>query len=52
MRITQLRLSNGVTVKPARDLTLSVPVGATLRRTTAERTSEPFLLADFVAGAT
>ena len=34
-RITQLRLSNGVTIKPARDLTLSVPVERTLRRTTA-----------------
>ncbi len=51
VRITQLRLSNGVTIKPARDLTLSVPVGATLRRTTAERTSEPILLGDFVAGS-
>jgi Peptidase family M23 len=50
IRITQLRLSNGVTVKPARDITLSVPVEATLRRATTERTSEPTVLADFIAG--
>src|SRR5262245_13465174 len=41
IRITQLRLSNGVTIKPARDITLTVPVETTLRRATGERSSEP-----------
>ncbi len=50
IRITQLRLSNGVTVKPARDITLSVPPEAILRTAVAAKASEPISLADFLPG--
>lgn len=49
VKITLLRLSNGTTAKPARDVTLSIPPEAILRRSVGS-TSEPTVLEDFVAG--
>ena len=49
IRITQLRLSNGTIVKPDRDISLSVPPGAVLRRN-VDGFPEPLLLTDFRAG--
>ena len=49
IRITQLRLSNGTIVKPARDISLSVPPGAVLRRN-VDGIPAPLLLTDFRPG--
>jgi hypothetical protein len=47
LKIIRLRLSGELRVKPARNVTLSVPAGATLRRSTAERSSIPISLEGF-----
>ncbi|MGH3024489.1 MAG: M23 family metallopeptidase [Gaiellaceae bacterium] len=50
IRVTQVRLTNGWTVAPARSVTLSLPPEATLRRTTAPGTWTTATLADFSPG--
>ena len=50
LRISRLHLANGWVVKPARDITLSVPLEAIMRRAIAAKTSEPVTLAAFAAG--
>ncbi len=41
LRISRLHLANGWVVKPARDITLSVPLEAIMRRAIAAKTYEP-----------
>jgi hypothetical protein len=50
LQIIRLRLSGELVVKPARNVTLSVPAEATVRRTTTERSSVPITLAGFEQG--
>ena len=49
IKIAQLRLSNGTTVKPARDVTLAVPPEAVLRRT-VDGAPVAIALAEFLPG--
>lgn len=49
VKVTQLRLSNGRTSRPARDVTLSIPAEAVLRRSVGTA-SELTVLEDFVVG--
>ncbi len=51
IRVTQLRLSNGWIVKPKRDVTLSVPVDAALRRSVPGTLSEPTTIDRFTPGS-
>lgn len=50
LKIIRLRLSGDLVVEPARNVTLSVPSDATVRRTTTERASVPITLAGFEQG--
>jgi Peptidase family M23 len=50
LKIIRLRLSGDLVVEPARNVTLSVPSHATVRRTTTERASVPITLAGFEQG--
>jgi hypothetical protein len=47
VRVTHVRLSNGWTVRPARDVSLSVPPEAVMRRTVTPQTYEAVTLEDF-----
>ncbi len=49
IKVGKLRLSNGTTSKPARDVTLSIPAEAVLRRSVGT-TSEPTVIEDFIVG--
>jgi len=50
LKIIRLRLSGELIVKPARNVTLSIPAEASVRRRTTERTSVPITLAGFEEG--
>lgn len=49
VKVAALRLSNGTTYRPRRDVTLSIPAEAVVRRSVGS-TSEPTVLEDFVVG--